>query len=132
MRNLIGCVVCFIMLFAGSLNALAGDCRTDSVSRRWVDERNRAEILVMQAWARGEKPDAYAEQVALILADELYLAGMCRDDGAFLKENLHILGKASDPTVATIPGMILEQFLGKGFLSPERDYGSTVEGGAKR
>ena len=129
MKKLIGCGVLFCMMFIGFSVAMAGNCRTDAVAKRWVDERNRAEVLVLQSWARGETVDRYASQVALIFSDELYLCSACRNDGAFLKENLHVLGKGVDPTVETIPGMILERFLGKGFLSPRREYGANAEDG---
>ena len=127
MKKLVGCCVCFCMMFVGLSVAMAGNCRTDGVAKRWVEERNRAEVLVLQAWARGETADRYADQVALILSDELYLCSACRDDRVFLEENLHVLSKGAEPTVETIPGIILERFLGKDFLSPRRQYGTKAQ-----
>ena len=122
MKKLMMWTVWFCMFLVGVSVAMAGDCRTDAVARRWLDERNKAEVWILQSWARGDATDQYTSKIALILANELYLCSACRDDRTFLESNLHVLGKSTEPTVATMPGMILERFLGKGFLSPRKDY----------
>ena len=100
--------------------ALAGSCYSDRVVKGWLTERDRSEERVVQLWARGASPDEFAPHVAVILANELYICSQCRDEKEFLEQNVHILGKASEPKVENVPGMILERFMGYDILSPKK------------
>ena len=113
--------------------AFAGDCYSDMVVRRWVEERDRAEERVVQAWAKGASSEQFAPGVAIILSNEFYICSKCRDDREFLKQKLHILNKGTDAKVETVPAMILEQLIGEQILSPWRQFPSDRRKGvAKR
>ena len=125
-------MVCVLFLSGMALNlstALAGDCYSDMVVRRWIEERDRAEERVVQVWAKGASPEEFASEVAVILSNEFYVCSKCRDENDFL----HILNKGSDPKVETVPATILERLVGQEILSPWRQFPSDRRKGvAKR
>lgn len=126
MKKLMVCVVVlWVVTFGGSV-AIAGSCYSDKVVKGWIEERNRAEEYVVQVWARGASPEQFESQVAVIVSNELYMCSKCREEGEreWLKTNLHILGKSSDPKVETVPGMILERLVGYEMLSPRIQFPS--------
>jgi len=122
MKKLMVCVAFLSVMTFGGSAAIAGSCFSDSVVKGWIEERDRAEEYVVQVWARGGSPEQFASEVAVILSNELYMCSKCRDEGEFLKTNLHILGKGSDPKVETVPGMILERLVGREMLSPWKQF----------
>ena len=124
MKKLMVCVAFLSVITFGGSAAIAGNCYSDSVVKGWIEERDRAEEYVVQVWARGGSPEQFASEVAVILSNELYMCSKCRDEGEFLKTNLHILGKGSDPKVETVPGMILERLVGHEMLSPWKQFPS--------
>jgi len=124
MKKLIGFGVFLVVIALSGSAAIAGSCYSDTVVKGWIEERDRAEECLVQAWARGASPEQFASRVAVILSNELYVSSKCRDEGEFLKTNLHILGKGSDPKVETVPGMILERLVGYEMLSPWKQFPS--------
>ena len=123
MKRLMVCItVLAVMGFCGS--AVAGNCSSDRVVKGWVEERDRTEERVVQVWARGASPDQFASEVAVILSNELYICSKCRSQKGFLKVNMHILGKGSDPKVENVPGIILERLVGNDILSPWKQFPS--------
>ena len=124
MKKLMVCVAFLSAITFGGSAAIAGSCYSDSVVKGWIEERDRAEEYVVQIWARGGSPEQFASEVAVILSNELYMCSKCRDEGEFLKTNLHILGKGSDPKVETVPGVILERLVGYEMLSPRKQFPS--------
>jgi len=123
MKRLIVCMsVLVVMGISGS--AVAGNCYSDRVVKGWLEERDRAEESVVQVWARGASPDQFASEVAVILSNELYICSKCRNEKDFLKVNMHILGRGSDPKVENVPGIILERLIGDDILSPWKQFPS--------
>jgi len=121
-------IVCFIFLSAMVLNvssAVAGDCYSDLVVKRWIDERDRAEQHVVQVWAKGASPEEFAPEVAVILSNELYVCSKCRGESEFLERNLHILNKGSNPRVETVPALVIEHLVGHQILSPWNQFPSS-------
>ena len=129
MNRLIVCLMLFGILGAGVTIANAGDCSSDMVVKRWLDERDRAEERVIQLWAKGHPPDDFASDVAVILANEFYFCSKCRDNIEFLRDNVHILKTGHSPKVETVPSIILEHLLGTKFLSPWNQFPSNKRGG---
>jgi len=129
MKKLMVCVAFLSVITFGGSVAIAGSCYSDKVVKGWIEERDRAEEYVVQAWARGAAPEQVASQVAVILSNEIYMCSKCRDERNFLKSNLHILGKGSDPKVETVPGMILERLVGYEILSPRIQFPSNKRKG---
>ena len=124
MKKIIFCsFVLWIMIFRFA-GASAGDCYSDTVVKRWIEERDRAAEKVVQDWARGASPDEFAPGVAVIIADELFVCSQCRDQKNFLKEKIYILKGGSHPKVENVPGMILEHLVGSDLLSPWRQFPS--------
>ena len=124
MKRLMVCVLFVLCMGLNLSTALAGDCYSDMVVRRWIEERDRAEERVVQAWAKGASPEQFAPGVAIILSNEFYICSKCRDDSDFLKQKLHVLNKGTDAKVETVPAMILEQLIGNQMLSPWRQFRS--------
>jgi len=122
MKKLMVCILFVLCIGLDFSTAFAGDCYSDMVVRRWVEERDRAEEQVVQAWAKGASPEQFAPGVAIILSNEFYICSKCRDDSEFLKQKLHILNKGTDAKVETVPAMILEQLIGDQILSPYRQF----------
>ena len=124
MKKSMLCVVfLWVMAFGGSA-AIAGSCHSDRIVKGWIEERDRAEEHVVQAWARGASPEEYTSELAIIISSELYMGSKCIKEGGWLKTNLHILGKASNPKVGIVPGMIVERLLGYEILSPWKQFPS--------
>ena len=120
-------IVCFFALWVVILDvsvAVSGDCYSDTIVKRWLEERDRAEEHVVQVWAKGASPEEFAPEVAVILSNEFYVCSKCRDQEDFLKGNLHVLGRGSNPKVETVPGMILEHLVGREMLSPWSQFPS--------
>ena len=113
-----------VLIFAGCIvsSVYAGSCFSDTIVKRWLEERDRAAERVVQMWARGDLPGVFASQVAVILSNEIYLCSKCREDNDFLKNNLYILNKGSQPTVETVPGILIEQLIGIDLLSPWNQF----------
>ena len=132
MKRLMVCVLFVLCMGLNLSTALAGDCYSDMVVRRWIEERDRAEERVVQAWAKGALPEEFASEVAVILSNEFYVCSKCRDEDDFLKENLHILNKGSDPKVETVPATILERLVGQEILSPWRQFPANKRKGVAR
>lgn len=132
MKRLIGFVVFLVAITLSGSAAIAGSCYSDTVVKGWIEERDRAEEYVVQVWAKGGSPEQFASEVAVILSNELYMSSKCREEGEWLKTNLHILGKGSDPKVETVPGMILERLVGHEMLSPRIQFPSNKRKEAKR
>jgi len=132
MKKLMVCVVVLLVVTFGGSAAIAGSCYSDTVVKGWIEERDMAEEYVVQVWAKGGSPEQFASEVAVILSNELYMCSKCRDEGEFLKTNLHILGKGSEPKVETVPGMILERLVGYEMLSPRIQFPSNKRKEAKR
>ncbi len=133
MKRLMICVFFVLCMGLNLSTALAGDCYSDMVVRRWVEERDNAEKRVVQAWAKGASPEQFASGVAIILSNEFYICSKCRDDSKFLKQKLHILNKGTNAKVETVPAMILEQLIGDKILSPWRQFpANRRKGVAKR
>ena len=124
MKRLMVCVLFILCMGLNLSAALAGECYSDLVVRRWIEERDRAEERVLQAWAKGASPEQFAPGVAIILSNEFYICSKCRNDSEFLKQKLHILNKGTDAKVETVPAMILEQLIGDQILSPWRQFSS--------
>ena len=122
-KSMICVVFLWVMAFGGSA-AIAGSCHSDRIVKGWIEERDRAEEHVVQAWARGASPEEYTSELAEIISSELYMGSKCREEGGWLKTNLHILGKASNPKVEMVPGMIVERLLGYEILSPWKQFPS--------
>jgi hypothetical protein len=101
---------------------MAADCYSDFVVKGWLEERDRAEKRVVQAWAKGASSEELASDIAIILANELYLCSTCRNQVDFLEEHLHVLNNGDSPAVDTVPARILETFVGGEFLSPWRQF----------
>ena len=121
-------IICFILVSAMVLNvstAMAGDCNSDLVVKRWIEERDKAEKHIVQIWAQGASPEEFASEVAVILSNEFYVCSKCRNESDFLERNLHILNKGSNPKVETVPAMILEHLIGHQILSPWNQFPSS-------
>ena len=115
-RFMVGC------LFLGPSASMALDCRSDSVVRDWIVERDNAEKRVLKQWATGAPAGEYADGVGIIVSSELFIGSSCRSP-AFLKQNLHFLGVGGkDLRVETVPCIILERLMGKDILSPHRNF----------
>ena len=124
MKRLIGFVVFLVAIALSGSAAIAGSCYSDTVVKGWIEERDRAEEYVVQVWAKGGSPEQFASEVAVILSNELYMCSKCREEGEWLKANLHILGKGPDPKLETVPGIILERLVGYEILSPWIQFSS--------
>ncbi len=121
-------IICFILVSAMVLNvstAMAGDCNSDLVVKRWIKERDKVEEHVVQIWAQGASPEEFASKVAVILSNEFYVGSRCRNESDFLARNLHILNKGSNLKVETVPAMILEHLVGHQILSPWNQFPSS-------
>ena len=132
MKKLMICVLFLSGMALSVSNATAGDCYSDMVVKRWVQERDRAEERVVQAWAKGASPADFAPDVAVIISNEFYVCSQCREQNDFLKENLDILNKGSNPKVETVPAMILEHLVGQQILSPWRQFPADKRKGVTR
>ena len=66
----------------------------------------------------GAPEETFLPDIALILANELYLASYCRNNVAFLEKRLHVISQESSPEIKTIPSMIFERTIGYPVLSP--------------
>ena len=122
-RNIVFIVCVWIVCFFPR-TVLSADCYSNLVVSGWLAERDRAEKGVVKAWAKGHPAEELASDIAVILANELYLCSTCRDQADFLKENLHLLNKDDASKVETVPAMILEVILGQDILSPWRQFPS--------
>lgn len=124
MKRLIVCVFALWAVILDVSVAISEDCWSDTVVKMWLEERDTAEEHVVQIWAKGASPEEFAPEVAVILSNEFYVCSKCRDQEDFLKRNLHVLGRGSDPKVETVPGMILEHSVGREILSPWSQFPS--------
>lgn len=122
MKKLIIYVFFLLAVISNASTLMAGNCYSDTIVKRWIEERDRMEEHVVQVWAKGANPEEYASEVAVISANELYIISKCREENEFLKNNLHILGKSSEPNVETVPAMILERLVGHDILSPWKQF----------
>lgn len=126
--KLICTTVVFLFLVVGSI-ANADNCTSNTIVKRWVTERDEVSLRLLQGWCKGQNPRESASDVALILSNELYICGKCRNDPDFLKSNLILLNTGARPKVETIPIIVLEKMLGYPILSPHRDFPNALGGG---
>lgn len=132
MKRLAICVLFLAGMALSVSSAKAGDCYSDMVVKRWIQERDRAEERVVQAWAKGASPADFAPDVAVIISNEFYVCSQCRSQNDFLKKNLNVLNKGSNPKVETVPAMMLEELIGQQILSPWRQFPSDKSKGVAR
>ena len=118
MKKLCVYAVFLVVVFSGLSSAFAGSCRSDTVVKRWIEERDKIAVHIVQAWAGGTDPKELASEIAVVLSNEFYICSKCRNEIDFLKTNLRILNGRSSPKVETIPAVILEQLIGYPVLSP--------------
>lgn len=128
--KMIYAIIVTIILAAGSI-AYAENCDSNTIVRRWITERDDVSLKLLQSWCKGQNPRESASDVALMLSNELYICGKCRNDPDFLKNNLILLNTGAQPKVETIPVILLERMLGYPILSPHRDFPNALGGGAK-
>ena len=132
MKRLMICVLFLSGMALSVSNTIAGDCYSDMVVKRWIQERDRAAERVVQAWAKGGSPADFAPDVAVIISNEFYVCSQCRGQNDFLRENLNILNNGSNPKVETVPAMILEHLIGQQILSPWRQFPADKRKGVAR
>lgn len=132
MNKLFVCLMAVSFMFMHVGIAIAGDCHTDTIVNRWMDERDRAEEQVVQLWSKGLLPEIFAEKVAVILANEFYICSKCRDEFEFLKDNVHVLKNGISPRVETVPTIILERMVGDRILSPWQQFPSEKRKGVSK
>jgi len=120
------------IILAAPVMASAGDCHTDRVVKRWLEDRDRAEERVVQMWARGASPDDFASDVAVILSNEFYICSKCRENSGFLEQNLHLLNSGSAPKIEAVPAILLERLIGSVILSPWRQFPSEKRKGVAK
>jgi hypothetical protein len=132
MKRLMICILFLASMALSVSNTIAGDCYSDTVVKRWIQERDRAAERVVQAWAKGASPGDFAQDVAVIISNEFYVCSTCRDQNNFLSENLNILNNGSSPKVETVPAMILEHLVGEKILSPWRQFPADKRKGVAR
>ena len=132
MNRFLICLMVFGIICAGLSVAHAGECYSDMVVKRWLDERDRAEERVIQLWAKGHPPEDFASEVAVILANEFYFCSKCRDNVEFLRDNVHILKNGVSPKVETVPSIILERLVGAKLLSPWKQFPSDKRKGVAK
>ena len=128
-------IVCFFALWVVILDvsvAVSGDCYSDTIVKRWLEGRDRAAERVVQTWAKGAPPEGFAPEVAVTLSNEFYICSKCRDQMDFLKANLILLGRGSNPKVETVPGMILEYLVEHELLSPWSQFPSDSRRGVTK
>lgn len=118
MKKLCVYAVILVVAFSGVSFAFAGSCQSDTVVKRWIEERDRKAVHIVRAWAGGTTPRELASEIAVILSNEFYMCSKCRNEIDFLKTNLRILNGGSSPKMETIPAVILEQLMGYPVLSP--------------
>lgn len=118
-----------ILLMFGNSIASADNCVSNTIVKRWIAERDDVSLRLLQNWCKGQSPRESSSDVALILSNELYIGGKCRNDPDFLKTNLILLNTGARPKVETIPIIILERMLGYPILSPHRDFPNALGGG---
>ena len=118
MKKLCVYAVFLVIVFSGVSSAFAGSCQSDTVVKRWIEERDRITVHIVQAWAGGTAPKELASEIAVVLSNEFYICSKCRNEIDFLKTNLRILNGGSSPKMETIPAVILEQLIGYPVLSP--------------
>lgn len=121
----------WVMVFSAAA-AMAGDCYTDTIVKRWIEERDEAAEHVVQAWIRGASVEEFASDVAVILSNELYVCSQCRDQRRFLEGNIYILKGKFHPKLETVPGSILERLVGRDLLSPWTQFPLAQKGGARK
>ena len=110
--------VFLVIIFSGVSSAFAGSCQYDTVVKRWIEERDKTAVQIVQVWARGIDPEELASEIAVVLSNEFYICSKCRNEIDFLKQNLRILNGGSKPKVETIPAVLLEQLIGYPVFSP--------------
>lgn len=122
MKRLLICLFLLQAAILGPAQAVAADCYSDGIVQRWLDERDRAAERVVQIWARGAPLEDLVSEVAVMLSNEIYVCSKCREQEGFLRENLILLGRGSEPKVETVPAIILERLLGTDLLSPRKEF----------
>ena len=132
MKRIIICVFFLLVMVFSAASAVAGDCYTNTIVKRWLKERDEAAEHVVQVWASGASPEEFASWVAIILSNELYVCSLCRDQNRFLEGNIYILKGKSHPKLETVPGIILEHVVGRDLLSPRTQFPLDQKGGAKK
>lgn len=130
MKKLVFCLVFYGLLPA--LLAYAGDCNDNSVVQIWLAGKEEASKKILRHWAQGGSLDEVAREIAVVISNEMYILGVCRDYPDFLREKLLIYGARPNPGVDSLPALILERIAKKDILSPRRDFpGLQNEGGLK-
>ena len=132
MKKLCVYAVVLVVVFSGVSSAFAGSCQSDTVVKRWIEERDKVAVHIVQAWAGGIAPKELASEIAVVLSNEFYICSKCRDQKDFLKANLILLGRGSNPKVETVPGMILEYLVGHELLSPWSQFPSDSRRGVTK
>lgn len=124
----------FCLVFCGFLPvalAYAGDCNDNSVVQIWLAEREEASKKILRHWAQGGSLDEVAREIAVVVSNEMYILGVCRDPD-FLKENPVVCGAVSIPSLDSLPALILQHIAKKDILSPKREFpGLQTKGGFK-
>ena len=98
--------------------ALAGNCYSDPVVKRWLQEREHAAERTVQLWAQGSSPEEFVSEVAVITSNELYVFSQCREQPDFLKTHVYVITGGNEPKVESVPAIILEHLVDEGMLSP--------------
>ena len=132
MKRAMICVFFLWVMVFSAASAMAGDCYTDTIVKRWLEERDEAAEHVVQEWIRGALLEEFASEVAVILSNELYVCSQCRDQKGFLEGNIYILKGKFHPKLETVPGIILERLVGHDLLSPWTQFPLAQKGGAKK
>jgi len=116
-------IIYLVIIVTSPTMAIAGECYSDTVVKRWIDERDRAEERVLQLWAKGSSTEDFASHVAVILSNEFYICSKCRNNGEFLGQSIHVLKKGtSSLKVESVPAIILERMVGQELLSPWQQF----------
>lgn len=132
MKRFTVCMMCLGPILMFTFTAQAGNCYSDSVVRRWVEESNQAAESVLQQWAQGRPPQDFAPAVAVILANEFYIFSHCREQADFVKSHVYIVNTGNNPKVETVPAVILERALGYDILSPRAQVRPEAGKGIKK
>lgn len=132
MKNIMVCIAIIGAILATPVMSSAGECYTDRVVKRWIEDRDRAEERVVQMWARGASPEEFASDVAVILSNEFYICSKCRENCGFLEQNLHLLNNGTAPKIEAVPAILLERLIGIKILSPWRQFPSEKRKGVAK
>lgn len=120
MRKIAILVVLLMMVGAG----LSWADSTDPIVQRWVQQRDRKAVELVQQWASGVRTEDLVSLLAEIWALETYTLAMCRRESDWLAEHLIFVGKENGVSVETAPATILEFILEDDLLNPWRLFGS--------